>query len=360
MIRRDFVALIIFLLIFSSCISGNGQNAFLKLVEKNYTTISVFEYKLNRKGLAKKHGTLTAHLRVDTHRRMISGYNRLEYFVKRAGASGIQYLKMRHEAYFNSRGLLLKQIDRPLDIDPDKEGKEINIDSISNLEFYEYDLNDSPVKITYQNCHKSYAISRATNDTLHNAYCDTTIDSTVYDNRGNPVRSFIQQEDDIAPRLTDEWEYNNLGLRLINNMFNKAGELFYRKHFFYDKDNRAVREIDSSEETPGKSDIKQIIDYEYRNDGWIITHHETFNDGQSSMKWDEMRNFIKSETHPSYYQIQVVNDGKKARNEITFEPGHKIQTEFRSIYDTDGFLIEQYFIFYSDPEKSKVIRYFYK
>ena len=52
---------------------GYGQSAYQKLVEKNYTEISSYEYKLKRKNIPCKHGRLISYLRLDKNKKNIRG-----------------------------------------------------------------------------------------------------------------------------------------------------------------------------------------------------------------------------------------------------------------------------------------------
>jgi hypothetical protein len=344
-----------FYLILIGCLSCYSQQPFLKLIEKDYREISAIEYKLDKKGNAKKHGVLTSHLLVDKKSRKVFGTERMEMTASHEQLKN-SYLWIYNEFYFDSLGQLNKHLDRAVEQKADKEGREINIDSSRNVELYEYDRFGNLLRDTYSRFTKTYAISRITRDTSIYEDVETQIYSTVYDDKGRPTKNYFRQQTDESNKLNSEWFYFESGQleKLIS--YTNDGRINSKEVFQYDDKNRLIRKIDSTGWCLKNPSLEKLMEYRYEENDLL----KVITKGIHS-NYEEIQNFSEPAlVRPSAYSVIQTSNGLRMKYKISFDNNQIKQYEYRWIYDEDGFLREKYLISYPNPDVSRVTCYSYK
>jgi hypothetical protein len=293
------------------------------------------------------------------------------------------------QAFYNSKGLVIKQIDSPMSIEKKKEYGSLNYNIYQNISTYKYDSVGNQTYECNQHFDEYISISKYTKDTFQLHSVQAKIYETYYNDKGQRVNRYYTSDstrylptksykvDSTSVRcsychsrgLNDDYVYDESGNVKIWTWYTTENKIHSKKYYYYDSSERLIKQIDSTGWyfTTLLPYWESTTFYEYSNTGKVVTKIKNTEAqfGSSTKKivtQYDIKGMIKSECYiddstQSCTKYLYTYDKDKLTSQISISSNNdKLETYF--IYNLRGLLIEEKII-YKD-KITQLTRYYYE
>lgn len=358
-------------------------------IENDINKVSKYSIPLRRNGKVKKRdSTLLFTKEIDLDKNIVFGMESSLVVVTHVGTH-LTWNKFKD--YYTDNGLILKETNSPLEIEKTKEFGFIEYEENVGETIYEYDINENLKRKEYRNTNNHYSIYKSSKDTSHlKSIYRPKIYEYVYNSDNQKFRQFhfvdstrylktksynpankkdaVSCSDCIAKYLNIEWKYDKQKRLTEYISYTRKNKLHTKRYYFYDKENRISKQIDSTGWYVYDKPIwESTKTYEYDIDKSI----ETINNNTESRigKYYKQEITILDSNKNVTRECKIANDQKECSDysykwkngkliEITeTNSDGQIITEKRQ-YNNRNLLIEK--SEYRNGKRTELIRYYYK
>jgi hypothetical protein len=358
----------------SNTIFSFGGNEFQSLtyqdfLKNNIKKVEAYSYKIKKSGKVSKDSLLLYRHEFDKDSNKIFGVNCNRVYQ----SHGPTYLTWySFQTLYNSKGLVIKDIDSPMDIEKKKDDSSGNQTYECNQHFDDY-----------------ISISKYTKDTFHLRSVQAKIYETYYNEKGQkisryytsdstrylPTKSYKVDSSSVkcsychSRCLNDDYVYAENENVKIWTSYTTENKIHSKKYYYYDNSQRLIKQVDSTGWyfTNTLPYWKSTTTYEYLDTGKTVT--KIFNsqdrfggNSNRNVTHYDTKGMIKSEcsitdSTQSCTKYLYTYDNEKLTSEIFININNeKIETYF--LYNLRGLLFEKKVIY--QKKITQLTRYFYE
>lgn len=375
----------------SNTIFSLGGNEFQSLtyqefIKNNIKKVEAYSYKIKKSGKVSKDSLLLYRQEFDKDSNKIFGVNCNRVYQ----SHGPTYLTWySFQTFYNSKGLVIKDIDSPMDIERKKEYGSLQYDIYQNVSTYKYDSLGNQTYESNQHFDDYISISKYTKDTFQLHSVQAKIYETYYNDKGQkisryytsdstrylPTKSYKVDSNSVkcsychSRCLNGDYVYDESGNIKIWTWYTTENKIHSKKYYYYDSSKRLIKQVDSTGWyfTTTLPYWESTTTYEYSDTGKIVTKIYNSQDkfgvnSNRNVTHYDTNGMIKSEcsitdSTQSCTKYLYTYDNNKLTSEIFIDTNNeKIETCF--LYNLRGLLIEKKVIYQN--KITQLTRYFYE
>lgn len=358
-------------------------------IENDVNKVTKYLIPLKRNGkIKKKDSTLLFTKQIDLKNKSVFG---IESSLVAVIHVGTHFTWNKFKNYYTDNGLILKEKKSPLEIEKTTKFGFTEYQENVKETIYKYDINQNLKRKEYRTINNRYAIYKSSKDTTHlkSVYRPQiyeyvynsdnqeikqyhTVDSTRYlkTKSYNPAnkKDAVTCSDCISKYLNIEWKYNQQKRLTEYISYTRKNKLHTKRYYFYDKENRISKQIDSTGWYVYDKPIwESTKTYEYSSDKTIeiISNNTESKTGKYYKReitvFDSNKNVIKkcktanNQTECSEYFYKWKNKKITEKTEI-MSNGEIINQKFK--YNNRNLITEK--SKYKNGKRIELIRYYYE
>lgn len=355
-------------------------------IKNNIKKVEAYSYKTKNSGKVLKDSLLISRQEFDKDSNKIFGINCNRVYQSH-GPTFLTWYSF--QTFYNSKGLIVKDIDSPMSIEKKKEYGSLQYNIYQNISTYKYDSAGNQTYECNQHFDDYISISKFTKDTFQLRSVQAKIYQTYYNDKGQkdncyytsdstrylPTKSYKVDSTSVkcsychSRRLNDDYVYDESGNVKIWIWYTNENKIHSKKYYYYDSSERLIKQIDSTGWyfTTILPYWESTIFYEYSDTGKVVTKiNNTEAKFSSSTKkivtQYDIKGMIKSECYidnstQSCTKYLYSYEKDKLTSEITIR-GYNNKIENYFIYNLRGFLLEKKVIYQN--KITQLTRYYYE
>ncbi|WP_196889473.1 hypothetical protein [Aureivirga sp. CE67] len=294
----------------------------------------------------------------------------------------------KFKSYYNSEGLLLKGTSSPIEIHKKKKYGYIEYEIEEGESIHTYDDQNNKIRSEYRIINNQFSIDKSSKDTTHiKSIQDPKIYETIYNSNNQKIKQYITIDSTryiktksynpenrnycyyCKPKyLFIKWKYDQKNRLIERISYTDENELHTKNYYFYDKENRLKKQIDSTGWYIYEKPLwKSTTTFTYDSDKTIkTTLNNTDSNGSYFQKiitvYDKNNNILNEKSlndspeKESWEIINTWNKGNLIESKTIKSNGIIYTTRYK--YNNQNLIIEK--SKFTNKRRTRLTRYYYE